>query len=232
MDRKPKRTLSSDLPLLEGAHVAVPSTLEAAREQARSCTRCHLYQLGTQTVFGEGPAKAQVMFVGEQPGDKEDLAGRPFVGPAGRPFVGPAGRLFDTLLAEAGIDRGKCYVTNAVKHFKHEPRGSFRLHKKPDAPEIEACKWWLRIEAAIVRPKLFVALGATAAQSLTGSGRDILKRRGRFEETRDGRPILITIHPSALLRIPNARDAAAARQRFREDLRLVLAKLPGLAVKG
>ncbi|MFN4143594.1 UdgX family uracil-DNA binding protein [Aestuariivirga sp.] len=222
MDRKPKRTLESDMPLLEGADVPVPATLEAAREQAKSCTRCHLYRLGTQTVFGEGPSRAPVMFVGEQPGDKEDLAGRP--------FVGPAGRLFDTLLEEVGIDRAKCYVTNAVKHFKHEPRGSFRLHKKPDAPEIEACKWWLRIETAIVKPKLFVALGATAAQSLTGDGRGILKRRGGFEETRDGRPILITIHPSALLRIPQARDAAAARQRFREDLALILEKLPGIAL--
>ncbi len=223
MDGKPKRTLESDLPLLEGADVAVPATLDAAREAARSCTRCHLYRLGTQTVFGEGPSKAQVMFVGEQPGDKEDLAGRP--------FVGPAGRLFDMLLQEAGIDRAKCYVTNAVKHFKHEPRGSFRLHRKPDTPEIEACKWWLRIESAIVKPKLFVALGASAAQSLTGSGRNILKRRGSFEETRDGRPILITLHPSALLRIPNARDAAAARQRFRDDLGLILEKAPGAAVR-
>ena len=113
-----------------------------------------------------------------------------------------------------------------MKHFKHEPRGSFRLHKKPDTPEIEACKWWLRIETAIVRPKLFVALGATAAQSLTGNGRNILKRRGTFEEMRDGRPILITVHPSALLRIPNARDAAAARQNFREDLGLILGEGP------
>ena len=223
MDRKPRRTLESDLPLLEGADVAVPATLVAAREAAKSCTRCHLYLLGTQTVFGEGPSRAQVMCVGEQPGDKEDVAGRP--------FVGPAGKLFDTLLKEAGIDREKCYVTNAVKHFKHEPRGSFRLHKKPDAPEIEACKWWLRTETAIVKPKLFVALGATAAQSLTGSGRDILKRRGHFEDTRDGRPILITLHPSALLRIPNAREAALARQRFREDLGLILAKLPAVALK-
>ena len=221
MDRKPRRTLESDMPLLEGADVAVPTTLERAREAAKLCTRCHLYLLGTQTVFGEGPSKAQVMFVGEQPGDKEDIAGRP--------FVGPAGRLFDTLLDETGIDRAKCYVTNAVKHFKHEPRGSFRLHKKPDASEVEACKWWLRIETAIVKPKLFVALGATAAQALTGSGRDILKRRGTFEETRDGRPILITVHPSSLLRIPNARDAATARQMFREDLKLVLGRIPASA---
>ena len=219
MDRKPRRTIESDMPLLEGADVPVPATLEAARAAARGCTRCPLHLIGTQTVFGEGPPKAQVMFVGEQPGDKEDLAGRP--------FVGPAGRLFDTLLAEVGIDRARCYVTNAVKHFKHEPRGSFRLHKKPDTPEIEACKWWLRIETAIVKPKLFVALGATAAQSLTGNGRNILKRRGTFEETRDGRPILIMVHPSALLRIPHARDAAEARRRFREDLALVLEKVPG-----
>jgi uracil-DNA glycosylase len=224
MDRKPRRTIESEMPLLEGADVAIPHTLERAREEARGCTRCDLYKLGTQTVFGEGPAKAPLMFVGEQPGDKEDIAGRP--------FVGPAGKLFDTLLAEAGIDRGKCYVTNAVKHFKHEPRGSFRLHKKPDTPEIEACKWWLRIEAAIVKPKLFVALGATAAHSLTGSGRDILKRRGSFEETRDGRPILITVHPSSLLRIPNARDAARAREMFREDLKMILERIPGVAAKG
>lgn len=224
MDRKPRRTLESDMPLLEGADVPVPATLDQARAAARACTRCPLYLLGTQTVFGEGPGTSPVMFVGEQPGDKEDLAGRP--------FVGPAGKLFDTLLAEVGIDRAACYVTNAVKHFKHEPRGSFRLHKKPDTPEIEACKWWLRIETAIVRPKLFVALGATAAQALTGNARNILKRRGSFEETRDGRPILITIHPSALLRIPNARDAATARQRFREDLALVLERVPGVRVKG
>ena len=161
------------------------------------------------------------MFVGEQPGDKEDLAGRP--------FVGPAGRLFDTLLAEAGIDRAKCYVTNAVKHFKHEPRGSFRLHKKPDAGEIEACKWWLRIEAALVKPRLFVALGATAAQALTGSGRDILKRRGQFETTAGGVPVFIMMHPSALLRIPTAREAAAARQAFRDDLERILARIPASA---
>lgn len=222
MDRKPRRTIESDMPLLEGVDVPVPATLEAARAAALSCRRCPLYLLGTQTVFGEGPSKAPVMFVGEQPGDKEDLAGRP--------FVGPAGRLFDTLLAEAGIDRERCYVTNAVKHFKHEPRGAFRLHKKPDTPEVEACKWWLRIETAIVKPKLFVALGATAAQSLTGNGKNILKRRGTFEETRDGRPILITVHPSALLRIPNAREAAVARRRFREDLALVLEQVPGVGV--
>ncbi len=221
MDRKPRRTLESDMPLLEGTDVAVPRTLEEAREQARLCTRCPLFLQGTQTVFGEGNAKAQVMFVGEQPGDKEDLAGRP--------FVGPAGRLFDTLLDEAGLDRAKCYVTNAVKHFKHEPRGSFRLHKKPDTGEIEACKWWLRIETALVRPRLFVALGATAAQSLTGNGKDILKRRGQFEVTNDGRPILITVHPSSLLRIPDARNAAAARKAFREDLQMILEKIPGVA---
>ncbi len=218
MDRKPRRTLESDMPLLEGSDVALPRTLDAAREAAKLCTRCPLYLLGTQTVFGEGPAKAPIMFVGEQPGDKEDIAGRP--------FVGPAGRLFDTLLQEVGLDRAKCYVTNAVKHFKHEPRGSFRLHKKPDTSEIEACKWWLRIEAALVKPKLFVALGATATQSLTGNGRDILKRRSHFEQTADGVPVLITVHPSSLLRIPNARDAAAARQMFRGDLELILDRVP------
>jgi uracil-DNA glycosylase family protein len=224
MDRKPtRRTLESDLPLLEGADVAVPKNLEEARAASKLCTRCHLYQVGTQTVFGEGPAKARIMFVGEQPGDKEDIAGRP--------FVGPAGRLFDTLLEEARLDRAKCYVTNAVKHFKHEPRGSFRLHKKPDTSEIEACKWWLRIEAALVKPKLYVALGATAAQALTGNARDILKRRSHFEATRDGTPVFITVHPSSLLRIPNARDAARARALFREDLARIIERVPDVAKK-
>jgi uracil-DNA glycosylase len=195
-----------------------PATIDLARQQAAQCRRCPLYLNATQTVFGEGPADAPVMFVGEQPGDKEDRAGRP--------FVGPAGKLFDEILGEAGIDRENCYVTNAVKHFKHEPRGKFRLHKRPDAGEVEACKWWLRIERELVRPRLFVALGATAALSLTGNGRNILKRRGNFETADDGTPVLITVHPSSLLRMPDAETAARARAEFRHDLAKIAKKIP------
>lgn len=222
MDRKHGHRLESDLPLLQGAMEEPPTTLEEAREQASRCTRCPLYLSGTQIVFGEGPADAEVMFVGEQPGDKEDLAGRP--------FVGPAGRLFDTMLAEVGIDRGKCYVTNAVKHFKYEQRGKLRWHKRPNAGEVEACRWWFRIETALVKPRLFVALGATAAQTLTGNGRDILKRRGGFETSREGHRVFVTVHPSSLLRIPSASDSAAARGLFRDDLVRVLETVPGVAL--
>jgi uracil-DNA glycosylase len=190
----------------------LPPTVDEAKSDARGCTRCHLYKFATQTVFGEGPAMAPLMFVGEQPGDKEDLQGRP--------FVGPAGQLFSQMLEEAGIEREHAYITNAVKHFKFEPRGKFRLHKRPDTGEILACKWWLAMERDLVKPKLIVAMGATAAQSLTGNGQGILKRRGTFEALDDGTPVLITIHPSALLRIPDAEVAAAARSQFRSDLRL------------
>jgi DNA polymerase len=196
---------------------AVPEKLDEARDEAARCRRCPLHLMGTQTVFGEGPVNADVLFVGEQPGDKEDRQGRP--------FVGPAGQLFDKLLEEAGIDRGSCYVTNAVKHFKFEQRGKLRLHKKPATSEVEACRWWLDIELALVNPKLVVALGATAAQSLTGNGRDILKRRGTFETTREGRPVLITVHPSALLRIPDPEVAERARATFLRDLALVTERL-------
>lgn len=198
-----------------------PATLEQARKQAAHCRRCPLYLCGTQTVFGEGPRQALVMFVGEQPGDKEDIAGRP--------FVGPAGKLFDQMLEEAGVDRKKCYVTNAVKHFKNEPHGKFRLHKRPNAGEINACKWWLRIEMELVKPRLFVALGATAAFSLTGDGKDILKRRGRFETADDGTLVLITIHPSSLLRVRDSDDAARAKAMFRADLKKISMKVPEAA---
>jgi len=212
-----QRSLPLEKPDLE----TYPATLDLARKQAARCQRCPLYLHATQTVFGEGPKHALIMFVGEQPGDKEDLAGRP--------FVGPAGKLFDQMLDEAGVAREKCYVTNAVKHFKNEPRGKFRLHKRPDAGEIEACKWWLRIEKKLVRPRLFVALGATAAFSLTGNGKDILKRRGHFEQTGDGTPVLITVHPSSLLRVRDAADAARAKSLFRGDLKKIAVKIPEAA---
>lgn len=192
---------------------AEAGTLAALRREAEGCRRCPIGFHATQTVFGEGSPAARLVFVGEQPGDQEDLAGRP--------FVGPAGQMFDAALDEAGISRTVCYVTNAVKHFKFEPRGKRRLHKRPDGPEILACKWWLERELALLKPGLVVALGATAAQSLTGDGGAILRRRGRLENRQDGLPVFLTIHPSMILRIPDREAAAAERRRFVDDLRQV-----------
>ena len=189
----------------------MPKTLSEARKEAASCTRCDLYKFATQTVFGEGPSSAEVMFVGEQPGDKEDLSGKP--------FVGPAGRLLDELLEEVGIERDRYYVTNAVKHFKFVPRGKRRLHQRPNAHEIERCKWWLDIERDLIRPKMIVALGATAAQAVTGSGQGIMKRRGKIELLADETPVFITIHPSAVLRSGDDAARQAARADFLKDLR-------------
>lgn len=199
----------------------IPGSLAEAQAQARNCTRCPLYLNATHTVFGEGPAAALVMFVGEQPGDREDIEGHP--------FVGPAGQLFDLLLSEAGVDRRKCYVTNAVKHFKNEPRGKRRLHKRPNSGEIQACRWWLQIELALLKPRLVVALGSTAAAALTGSGDDILKRRGTIETLADRTPLLITVHPSSLLRIPDAGSRETARAQFRRDMEKVRGAVPGIA---
>lgn len=186
-------------------------TIAQLRAEAADCRRCPLYKHATQTVFGEGSPQAAIVFVGEQPGDQEDLQGRP--------FVGPAGKLFDRALAEAGIDRGKTYVTNAVKHFKFEPRGKKRLHKRPDLGEIEACRWWLKAEIALIRPQLVVALGATAARALAGRAITISKLRGQPVDLM-GHHGLVTVHPSYLLRMP---DAAARKQEYRKfvaDLRL------------
>jgi uracil-DNA glycosylase len=195
---------------------AMPATISEARKAASTCTRCELHRFATQTVFGEGPPTAEVMFVGEQPGDNEDLSGKP--------FVGPAGRLLDELLAEVGIDRDRYYVTNAVKHFKFVPRGKRRLHQRPNAHEIERCKWWLDIERDLIKPKLIVALGATAAQAVTGEGQGIMKRRRRIEYLADETPVFITIHPSAVLRSGDDAARETARADFLEDLR-VLARL-------
>lgn len=180
----------------------------AVRLQA--CTACPIHCGATQAVMGEGPPQAPVMIVGEQPGDREDLVGRP--------FVGPAGQLFDQVAARAGLDRSACYVTNAVKHFKYIQRGKTRLHQRPDAAEIRACRSWLMQEIALVRPRLLVAMGATAAEALTGRGTGILARRGTLEETPFGLPVWITIHPSALLRMPDATARADARRQFESDL--------------
>jgi uracil-DNA glycosylase family protein len=181
-----------------------PGTLAEARQMAVTCTRCDLYRNATQTVFGEGPPGAAIMLVGEQPGDLEDLQGRP--------FVGPAGKLLDRALAEAGLDRPALYVTNAVKHFKHEPRGRKRLHKRPALGEIDVCAWWLAIERRTVAPKVIVALGATAIRALTGRSAAIASLRGRENRLPDRTILVATIHPSYLLRLPD-RDAAATEYR-------------------
>lgn len=184
----------------------------ALRQEAMACTRCHLYKPATQTVFGEGPVDATMMFVGEQPGDQEDLAGHP--------FVGPAGQVFDRALAAAGITRAETYVTNAVKHFKFEPRGRRRIHAKPDAGEIEACRWWIEQEQMLLRPKVTVALGATAARSLFGKGMTIGRERGRALRLPDGGEAWITVHPSYLLRLPDEAAKEAEYARFVEDLKM------------
>jgi DNA polymerase len=183
---------------------------QAVLEEAKHCTRCHLYKPATQTVFGEGPLDAKIMFVGEQPGDQEDLAGRP--------FVGPAGQLFDRALAEAGVDRSQAYVTNAVKHFKFEARGKRRIHSKPEAGEIEACRWWIEQERVLIRPPVTVALGATAARSLFGRVMTISRVRGAPMELADGGEAWVTVHPSFLLRLPDPEKKREEYARFVEDL--------------
>ncbi|MDX3901477.1 MAG: UdgX family uracil-DNA binding protein [Sphingobium sp.] len=185
----------------------------ALREEARGCTRCPLYLVGTQTVFGEGPVDAPLFFIGEQPGDQEDLAGRP--------FVGPAGQVFDAALAQAGIDRARTYVTNAVKHFKHEKRGKRRIHQTPETPEINACRWWAEQEIALIRPRIIVALGATAARSLLGKAVTISRTRGAPIDLANGAQGWVTVHPSYLLRIPDETKKAEERARFVEELRMI-----------
>ena len=188
-------------------------TLVEVRRDAEDCTRCDLYRDATHMVFGEGPSKADIVFVGEQPGDKEDLAARP--------FVGPAGKLLDKCLEEAGIDRERCYVTNAVKHFKFTPRGKRRIHSKPNAGEVRACSWWLAAELRLLKPSLVVSLGATALYSLLGRQAKVTRDRGQILSTPSGVPVLVTIHPSALLRSRDRTDAEMNRARFVDDLRRI-----------
>jgi uracil-DNA glycosylase len=194
---------------------------EALMKEARSCTRCDLYKCGTQTVFGEGPLDARILFVGEQPGDQEDLAGRP--------FVGPAGQLFDAALEKAGIDRSQTYVTNAVKHFKFVLRGKRRIHSKPDAGEIDACRWWQEQERSLIRPPLTVALGATAARSLTGKTLTISRTRGSPLTLADGSECWVTVHPSFLLRIPEEDRRREERAKFVADLKRISKRAEELA---
>jgi len=192
-------------------------SLKTLREEAADCRACPLWKDATQTVFGEGPQHAQVMLVGEQPGDKEDLAGKP--------FVGPAGQMLDRALEQAGIDRSKVYVTNAVKHFKFVPRGKIRLHQKPNTPEIKACRQWYERELASIKPDLVVAMGATAAQSVLGKITPINKNRGRRIDLDDGIKSLVTVHPSYLLRLPDADAKAREYERFVDDLKIAAALL-------
>src|SRR5216117_3143693 len=201
----------------EYARLATPpdtSSLTEVREASRECTACHLYKRATQTVFGEGPKSAPIMLVGEQPGDYEDVAGKP--------FVGPAGKIMDRALEEAGIDRSKVYVTNAVKHFKWEPRGKRRIHQKPNSREIAACRPWLEAELRIVRPKLVVAMGATAAQTIFGPAFRVTRERGKVLSSKLAPRVLATVHPSSLLRQPDEASREREYKRFVSDLRAAL----------
>jgi len=188
-------------------------SLKAFRDAAADCKGCELWKRGTQTVFGEGARHAEVLFVGEQPGNEEDLSGKP--------FVGPAGRLLVDALTEAGIDRTQTYVTNVVKHFKWEPRGKRRIHKKPNAGEIAACRPWLEAEIGLIKTKVIVCLGATAAQALLGPKFRVSKQRGQFIESTLAPYILATVHPSSILRAPDDETRHVEKRRFIDDLKKV-----------
>jgi uracil-DNA glycosylase len=205
--------MGRQLSLDESAAPLVPErpSLPKLREAAAGCTACDLYKTGTQTVFGEGTRSAEVMLVGEQPGDQEDLAGRP--------FVGPAGRLLDEALVDAGIDRKTVYVTNVVKHFKWQARGKRRIHQKPNWSEIAACRPWLEAELAVVEPRVLVCLGATAAQALLGRQFRVTRERGRLVESDLAEHVIATVHPSSILRDPETREQEYAA--FVQDLRVV-----------
>jgi DNA polymerase len=191
---------------------APPASLAALARAVDGCRRCELWRHATHGVAGEGPAAAPLMLVGEQPGDQEDLAARP--------FVGPSGRLLDKALAEAGVGREAAYVTNAVKHFKHEVRGKRRLHKTPDRGEVIACRWWLEAERSLVKPRVVVAMGATAARSVFGRAMPVMASRGKALPLADGAAGVVTVHPSYLLRAPDPRARAQAYAAFVGDLRM------------
>ena len=216
----PPNTLAG---LLKDRNSALPDfgspTLSTLKAHADACRRCPLYKDATQSVVGEGPASARLMLVGEQPGDQEDIAGWP--------FVGPAGKLLDGALEEAGVDRAKTYVTNAVKHFKFEPRGKRRIHSRPNAGEIDACRWWLDLERSMIMPDVILGLGASAARSLLGRTASLASLRGQDHPSDDGAVIRITVHPSYLLRLPDEEARAREYARFVEDLRSAAARLAG-----
>jgi len=205
MPQRPKKSAADRIP--------DRPTLKTARAAARDCRACDLWKTGTQTVFGEGPGRARLMLVGEQPGDQEDLMGHP--------FVGPAGRLLDEALTAAGIARDDVYLTNVVKHFKWEPRGKRRIHKKPNASEIAACRPWLDTEIALVQPRAIVCLGATAAQALLGRQFKLTAHRGAFVPSALAPLVIATVHPSSILRAPDADTRHRETERFADDLRLV-----------
>ncbi|HEV2987275.1 MAG TPA: UdgX family uracil-DNA binding protein [Candidatus Angelobacter sp.] len=211
MARSPSSTAAAFLP--------VDRTLPTLREAALACKACDLWKSGTQTVFGEGQAHAEVMIVGEQPGDKEDLQGRP--------FVGPAGAVLDKALKAAGIDRSEVYVTNIVKHFKWEPRGKRRIHKKPNSQEINACRPWLNAEIEVVKPQIIVLLGATAAQGVLGRNFRLTQHRGEWIPNEIAPYLTATVHPSAILRAPDDESRHEEMRRFVEDLKVVARQLKG-----
>lgn len=204
--RKPLETSAADF-------LPTSRALPVLEKAAKSCRGCELWKKGTQTVFGEGASRAEVMLVGEQPGDKEDLSGKP--------FVGPAGALLDKALVAAGIDREKVYVTNAVKHFNWEPRGKRRIHKKPNAMHIAACRPWLDAEIEAVKPRVVVCLGATAAQALLGRTFKVTRRRGELISSNIAPYLLATVHPSSILRAPDEESRHEEMARFIDDLRTV-----------
>jgi DNA polymerase len=203
-----------------GAEPFVPHnpTLPQLRDAAQQCQGCDLYRNATQAVLGDGPSTARIFVIGEQPGDKEDLAGHP--------FVGPAGAILDRALQEAGIDRSEVYITNAVKHFKFEEPGKRRIHKKPSETEIAACSPWLAAELAIVQPDLIVCLGATAARAVIGKKHRLLEERGRFFEHPAARSVTATVHPSAILRAPDSAQRHAAYEAFLNDWKAIRKHLP------
>jgi DNA polymerase len=204
----PKRT-----PKSAESSIKVNASLEELKAAAKKCQACDLWKHATQTVFGEGLPNAKLILIGEQPGNHEDLEGKP--------FVGPAGHLLDEALAEAGIDRKKVYVTNAVKHFKWEPRGKRRIHKKPGAGEIAACRPWLDAEIAALHPKIIVCLGATAAQALLGSDFRVTQHRGEFLKSSLAPIVMATIHPSSILRAPDEQTRHTEMKRFIADLKKI-----------
>jgi uracil-DNA glycosylase len=202
---------------MQGAPVPEDPTWEELNRAAKDCRACELWKRGTRTVFGEGSPNSRILFVGEQPGDEEDKTGHP--------FVGPAGRLLDKALEQAGIDRSLAYVTNVVKHFKWEPRGKRRIHAKPNAHEIAACRPWLDAELAVVQPQVIVCLGATAAQALLGRQFRVTQHRGEFVESSLAPLVMATVHPSSILRAPDSETRHSEMARFVEDLKKVAAAL-------
>jgi DNA polymerase len=208
-------TIMAKRPTQDSTNPLIPlnGNLEGLKQAAKNCKACDLWKRGTQTVFGEGVPKAKIMLIGEQPGDREDIEGRP--------FVGPAGKLLDTALKEAGIDRTKVYVTNAVKHFKWEPRGKRRIHKKPNAVEIAACRPWLDAEIAALHPTIIVCLGATAAQALLGRDFRVTEQRGEFLKSKLASFVMATVHPSSILRAPDDKARQDAMKHFIADLKKI-----------